>query len=247
MTDFEYDKQNQEVVDMVNNHYAEINRPKSKYEELKKKIISRISGKKEPKIIISFNHTNIMDRYAITTSDGQNVGVINIATNIKTALELSKKRPLFKIYKNDEPVYELDITNNLVYSDYDKYNNQEMVSDIVNSNQSAITATKTIYEFIDNQDYDSVEKYIVKCMEELIANKNVDINPNFREIFENAQNLIRNIHKKKTEIGDKMRTYQDYTIQHKELDAMYREICMLFLNYGMYDLPAITTEEFSLK
>lgn len=247
MTDFEYDKETQEVIAMVNDHYAEIHRPKSKYEMLKKKVISRISGKKEPMLIISFNLTDVEDRYAITTSGGQNVGIINIGTNIKTKMELVRRRPVYKIYKSDVAFYEYDVLNNLVDYDFNKYQNQEVISDTNNRNQPVIDSTRIIFELIESQDYDNVEKYIVLCMEKLIAKKDVDVNPNFRDIFESAQKLIRNIHRKKTEISDKIRIRQDYSKEHKELDFMYREICILFINYGMYELPDFGTEEIVLK
>ena len=250
LTDKEFDEQIAEAIRLVNNHAREVRaqqaaKPEepekgSRLSALKQKVLSRISGREErvtKKQVIYFDNDN-NERYVIRTSDGQEVGTISINKKLENKINLVNNKPVFVIYRGNEVYLEKDVmTGQMKGHNVGGANFRETM-------RASIEATKQIFELLDQKNYEAIDQYITHSMETLIVSGDLEsTQKEKREAYVKVQVLYRNISKIKAAMAGVTEIDERHTEILKQLDVLYRQICQILINVGLYDIGLADTEK----
>ncbi len=242
-----FERQNQEAFAMVNeNHQRALDDERTMgLSELKRIILRRISGLPEvfsKKTIIYFHNDNNV-RYIIKSADGELIGTIGIGDIIKTKIELIAKRPVFIICRGNEIYLRKDIlTDRIISQTENKSDYKEAISTSI-AETPMYDGAKYIYELIEKEEYDVIDPYIADSLEQLIVENDMDsTQKEKREAYTQAYVIARNIYRTKTEMLERKKTNQPYDDLYKQLKVYYSQICQIFINVGLYEIPKIEEE-----
>lgn len=240
-----YNQETDEVVNMVNRHSMarEEADNRTTLTDLKARmqtVISRISGSnKVSKKTITRLSFGTGESYFIRKSNGELVGTIGINRGkLQSKLVVVNKRPVFVLYRDNEIFLKQDVlsgeTAQGIQSGRDLMANMEALE----KNAPMLEATREIYNLIDQADFLTLDAYITHSMEKLIQNADVDTAQKAnRDAYIKVQVLYRNIIKIKTVLlggGDYAGSRAELMSQ---MDILYRQICEILINMGLYEVP----------
>lgn len=241
LNDTLFDKQTREAIQMVNSNHEKALEESNKLSVLKVKmqqVLSRISGKTVKRTTIHFINDN-NERYIIKTNNGELIGTIGInVPRLQSKIILVNNRPVFILYRDNVIYLKKDIMSNI--------NETRVTADVLLEETVAASAAaepiiesaQKIYELIDIRDYALLDLYITESMEKLIVNDDVESAQKVqRDAYIKAQVLYRNIIKIKNALASVTNLSEKHQELINQMDILYRQICEIFINVGLYELP----------
>lgn len=240
-----YAAETDEVVSMVNRHskMREIEENRTTLNDLKTRmqtVISRISGSaKSTKKTLSKMTFNSKESYFIRKSNGELVGAIGLnRSKLQSKLVVVNKRPVFVLHRDNEIFLKLDVLSGEMAQGIQTSRDLVTNMETLQANSSMLEATREIYNLIDQADYLTLDTYITSSMEKLIQNADIETAQKAqRDAYIKVQVRYRDIIKRKTALlggGDYAGSRAELMSQ---MDILYRQICEILINMGLYEIP----------